>query len=265
MADRRPRGEESEGSYHQVRLRAEGRWPQILANLGVDVTDNPRRHSPCPGCGGKDRFRFDDLDGRGTFICGGGGDRQAGDGFALVQHVLGYTPKEALEAVNRSLGGVKLMPMPANASPKRGSGQRKRALELWMAADRSDAAVALHPYAKRKRIGHAFGAGVNGGLLLVPIRVNGTGKVISVQAIDADADKRTYGSMEDAFLMLGNTIAPDGDIYCVEGWADAYGVITTFSNVACAISFGMGRLDRIGNLVAEQFDQPVTIIEDGQK
>ena len=71
--------------------------------------------------------------------------------------------------------------------------------------------------------------------------------------------------MEDAFLMLGNTIAPDGDIYCVEGWADAYGVLTTFSNAACAIAFGKSRLDKIGTQVNELFDGQVTIIEDGEK
>jgi putative DNA primase/helicase len=30
------------------------------------------RHGPCPGCGGKDRLRFDDID-NGMFYCSGGG------------------------------------------------------------------------------------------------------------------------------------------------------------------------------------------------
>ncbi|WP_245911073.1 primase-helicase zinc-binding domain-containing protein [Neisseria iguanae] len=34
---------------------------------------------------GKDRFRYDDLDGQGTFFCNQYG---AGDGFSLIMHYL---------------------------------------------------------------------------------------------------------------------------------------------------------------------------------
>lgn len=27
------------------------------------------KHGPCPICHGKDRYRFDDLEGKGTFYC----------------------------------------------------------------------------------------------------------------------------------------------------------------------------------------------------
>ena len=36
-------------------------WPEILVGLGIDPQFLVRRHGPCPACGGKDRFRFDDL------------------------------------------------------------------------------------------------------------------------------------------------------------------------------------------------------------
>ncbi|EKR8964141.1 DNA primase, partial [Salmonella enterica] len=41
-----------------------GHWPNILPALGVKVIKN--RHQACPVCGGSDRFRFDDKEGRGT-------------------------------------------------------------------------------------------------------------------------------------------------------------------------------------------------------
>ncbi|MGG8913157.1 primase-helicase zinc-binding domain-containing protein, partial [Escherichia coli] len=41
-----------------------GHWPRILPALGIQVLKN--RHQPCPVCGGSDRFRFDDREGRGT-------------------------------------------------------------------------------------------------------------------------------------------------------------------------------------------------------
>ncbi|MDI5829610.1 hypothetical protein MJN51_36035, partial [Salmonella enterica subsp. enterica serovar Kentucky] len=47
------------------------------SEIEVNVPDSPRRHAPCPACGGKDRFRFDD-NGRGSFICNQCG---AGDGL----------------------------------------------------------------------------------------------------------------------------------------------------------------------------------------
>ena len=52
-------------SFAEVKQQANGKWPDILATLGVPVSANGK-HGPCPGCGGKDRFRFDNKDGDGT-------------------------------------------------------------------------------------------------------------------------------------------------------------------------------------------------------
>lgn len=62
---------------------AAGSWPMVLSRLGIDVPRSPRQHAPCPACGGKDRFRFDDK-GRGSFFCNQCG---AGDGLDLIQKV----------------------------------------------------------------------------------------------------------------------------------------------------------------------------------
>lgn len=59
-----------------------GHWPRILPALGVKVIKN--RHQTCPVCGGSDRFRFDDKEGRGTWFCNQCG---AGDGLKLVESV----------------------------------------------------------------------------------------------------------------------------------------------------------------------------------
>lgn len=89
----------------RIRETARGRWPVILARLGVPSELLTGKHAPCPGCGGRDRFRFDDHDGRGTWICSqGGGEPAAGDGFALLQHVNGWPFPEALKAVADVLG-----------------------------------------------------------------------------------------------------------------------------------------------------------------
>jgi putative DNA primase/helicase len=61
--------------------RCVGRWPDILMHIGIESRFLRNRHGPCPMCGGKDRFRFDNKEGRGTFFCSQCG---AGDGLNLV-------------------------------------------------------------------------------------------------------------------------------------------------------------------------------------
>jgi putative DNA primase/helicase len=85
-----------------IKAAAQGRWLSLCAALGIAVSGNPRKHSPCPACGeGKDRFRFDDRDGHGTFFCNVCGP---GDGFALVQRVKRCTFREALQMISDALG-----------------------------------------------------------------------------------------------------------------------------------------------------------------
>ncbi|EHZ6870500.1 DUF927 domain-containing protein [Providencia rettgeri] len=82
-----------------VKLKANGQWQNILSNLGAEVPLN--MHTACPHCGGKDRFRFDDKDGNGTFICNQCG---SGDGLDLVQRVLGGSVTEAAYEVAGMIG-----------------------------------------------------------------------------------------------------------------------------------------------------------------
>jgi len=87
-----------------VKDAARGGWVNVLSRFGVDSTLLTSRHSACPGCGGKDRFRFDDKNGDGTWLCSGGGDFQSGDGVSLLMHVRGWEWKEAVNALGDMLG-----------------------------------------------------------------------------------------------------------------------------------------------------------------
>ena len=86
-----------------LKERAAGRWPGILAALGVPSSALRNRHGPCPipGCGGRDRFRFDDKGGRGTWICSRCG---AGDGIELVKRIHGIEFKEAARLIEQHIG-----------------------------------------------------------------------------------------------------------------------------------------------------------------
>lgn len=103
-----------------IRAAARGQWRQIHAALGIPPETLTDRHQPCPCCGGRDRFRYDDKDGSGSFICShfaNGG----GDGFHLVEHYLDCGFPAALRAVAGILGmgegGYTAPPLKRPASP----------------------------------------------------------------------------------------------------------------------------------------------------
>lgn len=81
-------------------LGADG-WINILRDLGVDDSYLRNRHGPCPICGGKDRYRFDNRHGRGDYFCSKCG---AGDGFKLVMGALGIGFREARSQVMEKAG-----------------------------------------------------------------------------------------------------------------------------------------------------------------
>jgi hypothetical protein len=91
-------------SISDVRVSAQGRWRDVLGRFGVRGGLLEGRHGPCPGCGGKDRFRFDDLGGAGTFVCSqGSGDLLSGDGLKLLGHVKGWDWKRCVKEVGDML------------------------------------------------------------------------------------------------------------------------------------------------------------------
>ena len=96
-----------------VRQAAQGRWHHILAGLGIVVPSHPRKHGPCPTCGGKDRFKFDDRDGFGSWYCNQC-QPHAGDGVRLVMNARALRFPDALAAV----GGVLGLDLSQSAKPR---------------------------------------------------------------------------------------------------------------------------------------------------
>lgn len=92
-----------------IREAARGRWPDILAQLGgLSSQQLTNKHQPCPNCGGEDRYRFDDLDGNGSWYCNqcGGPDERggAGSGLDLLMRVKGWDFQTAARQVEQFLG-----------------------------------------------------------------------------------------------------------------------------------------------------------------
>lgn len=86
-----------------VARHAAGQWDRILPALGIPHEALTKKHKPCPGCGGRDRFRYVGGE-RGEWFCGQGGVPTGGDGFNLLMHVHGWPFKEAARQVEQVLG-----------------------------------------------------------------------------------------------------------------------------------------------------------------
>jgi putative DNA primase/helicase len=92
-----------------VMTAASGRWSDILEMLaGLQAEQLSNRHQPCPACGGRDRYRFDDRDGNGSWFCNqcGGKDHLGGGGTGmdLLMRVRSWSFRQACEEVERYLG-----------------------------------------------------------------------------------------------------------------------------------------------------------------
>jgi len=82
---------------------AKGNWRHLLITLGIDARHLVNRHGPCPMCGGADRFRWDDLNGAGGYICSQCG---GGDGFDLARKVTGKSFREIADHIATIMGAT---------------------------------------------------------------------------------------------------------------------------------------------------------------
>lgn len=255
-----------------VRSAARGRWTEILGRLGIKHVHLNNRHGPCPGCGGTDRFRFDDLEARGTFICGQGGTPIAGDGFALVMHVMQCNFAEAVRVVAEVIGLDDLHGRQHDHLPSYSSAHRRGDRGDSAALDRSRAQAdarlradriwthaptcVAHPYLAAKNVG-PHGTRVHRGLLLVPIR-DLTGVLHSIQFIAADGGKKFLKGGRVAGCSY--TVGPTTDtVGIAEGFATAATVFET-SGISTMCAFNAGNLERVARAVRDQHPNAELII-----
>lgn len=126
-----------------ARELARGKWPALLGRW-LDEKTLAGRHGPCPICGGKDRMRFDDLEGTGSWICSHDG---AGDGFHLLQHLLGCDFPEAVRYVEQNAERFEAKPL----KPGRSDEDIRNALQqAWKGSQRIESGDPVATYLERR-------------------------------------------------------------------------------------------------------------------
>lgn len=108
-----------------VMQEAQGKWRGILLHYGISNDYLRKKHGPCPVCGGKDRFIFDDKEGRGTFYCNSCG---AGTGAQLLSLFKGWSMSETIKEVGKVVGVVQKV----EPKPEMTDAQKRKAMnDLW--------------------------------------------------------------------------------------------------------------------------------------
>jgi putative DNA primase/helicase len=107
--------------------RAHGRWREILPQLGIETRFLVNRHGPCPLCGGKDRYRFDDREGTGSYFCSQCG---AGTGLIMLRKLHGWDYATACSEVDKIIGTSQLSDGSDKLSTPRPDHSAKRAADI---------------------------------------------------------------------------------------------------------------------------------------
>ncbi|MDM3441150.1 primase-helicase zinc-binding domain-containing protein [Citrobacter sp. Cb063] len=204
-----------------------GHWPNILPALGVKVIKN--RHQSCPVCGGSDRFRFDDKEGRGTWFCNQCG---TGDGLKLVEKVFSVNPSEAAQKVNAVTGSLSPVAPEVIAAAEAGTeADRKAAVALAAKLMEKTRTATGNAYLSRKGFPDrecsmlttthkTGGVTFHAGDLTVPL-YDDTGVLVNLQLINADGLKRTLkgGQVKGTCHIIEEKKQAGKRLWIAEGYA----------------------------------------------
>ncbi|HDY9258267.1 TPA: toprim domain-containing protein [Klebsiella pneumoniae] len=262
----------------EVTHAAAGQWPSVLAGLHIDVPDSPRRHAPCPACGGADRFRFDD-NGRGSFICNQCG---AGDGLDLIRKVNGCDTTEAARIVAEALGfDYRTAERDEPAARRRREQmdnerhQREQVRQQQAAEDAEQRRLTFARVYAELRQGagpgeseYLAGKGLPGftflvlstGDLLLPL-VDGSGAVVAAQTITPQGEKRllTGSAKRGAFHAVNAPAAPQA-VIIAEGLATAMSVHLMCPDALTVCAIDAGNLLPVAEVMRQKHPQAQIVI-----
>jgi putative DNA primase/helicase len=234
-------------------------WPQILTGLGIAVPDN-NKHGPCPICGGKDRFRFDDKQGRGTWICN---QCRHGDGLDLVARVNACD----LISAARLVAGLTLSPSTAPAREK---------TPLRPISDRAKELIAVaregkSPYLTGKGLLNTVplftansplivgGATFGHDSMILPVHKI-TGELVGAQLINAGGEKRLLpgSQMTEAFIAVNQSHSAS-TIIITEGYATAL-TLSQIANGMVVAAMSANNLRSVARVMRNKYPESCIIL-----
>lgn len=194
---------------------ARGRWAGLLPHFGVDPKFLTKRQGPCPICGGKTRFTWDNCEDNGGFYCNHCG---AGTGIRLVMEMNTWTWAQACAAIDKVIGNFPEHHEPQKPAPDK----RSHMIQLWKSSRQVTAGDPVWRYLESRcgdpagflqdvRFHPALKHSVSGTThpgMLVALRPN-AGKAIGVhrtfltpdgRKADVDPVRMTYGELAQAQL-----------------------------------------------------------------
>lgn len=213
--------------WKDLEPQTRGQWRDILTSLaGLTDRELSGKHGPCPACGGKDRFRFDDRleeKGDGGYVCGQCG---SGAGINLLMKTTGQPFNIAVNAIGDFLGAIPVERFERNRveaakpQPKSYSKEDPEAAREWFSK-------ATHMPCCELTLHHGIGPDrlmvTPNGAIICPIYKSGVGMVNAARiamncSVAYAAGGLTYGGATVIGADTGKSI-----IICVD-WFDAWHV-----------------------------------------
>lgn len=247
-------------NIREVVQAASGQWPFVLQRLGIKVLGSPSKHSACPVCGGKDRFRFDDKD-RGAHICNQCG---AGDGLDLVQKAHQVSAAEAanqvasvLNHVNSSrAGGI-------TYSRQKGQQETENRRQSFMSKYLAMVAKAIpgqSKYLSAKGLNDERFLLLPNGTLLLPL-VDETESVTAAQSITISGEKKLLpGSAKRGAWYALSTADATSDIIVCEGLATGLSVQLMQPDSMVVVGLDAGNLTPVAQAMRRKYPNSRIII-----
>lgn len=254
-------------TFPQVRDAALGRWKDLIfPAFAITVPPQKNKHGPCPICGGTDRFRCDDKQGKGTWICNQCG---AGDGFELIVKSRGYTHSEVLKEVGAILGLSADSTVTDADRQKWKDDEEKRRLQEEIDIRKAQEAAAKRaeriwktksvdrdcPYLELKQVKN-YGCKINGkGNLLVPL-FDIDGKLWNIQEIHADGFKPYLkgARLNECFYIIGEITKPNQIVCMAEGYATGASIYEATGRTTI-LSFQSGNTDKVGIAIRSKYPE----------
>lgn len=213
--------------FHQSTFDAcKGKWRGVLLELGLPESALKDQHGPCPLCGGKDRFRFDNKEGKGTYFCNSCG---AGTGMDLAMAYTGQEFRDVASRIDAIIGNVTAdthKPRPQMSDQERRDALRQvyRSSQPMQAGDLADTYLRSRDldeltYPDCLRFAPSLRDG-EGGVrpAMVATVVDQSGEPVSLHRTFLRPDGGGKAEMASPRKMMPGVL-PDGACVRVQGWS----------------------------------------------